>query len=118
MPSGAVGVSSLVQVRIQQALACETNATLNISRRSPYDDAPPLLTAIDARGIVECLQDNPRFHTLKIRYYSLHDDVAAVMDVLNVFRHGLPRCTSLTTVHFYQTGLGNEGLQRLLPVFL
>jgi hypothetical protein len=81
------------------------------------DDPPrlPLLTATDARHIVDCLGEGERpnnLDTLEIYNYDID-----TVPVLNVFGSGLPMCECLTTVSLVDTELGNAGLSRLRPAF-
>jgi Leucine Rich repeat len=103
--------SPLVRESIRNALADEAATTLHITAIFALTFTP--LTVTDAQCIIECLRNNPRFHALNLFRCFLHSNDA----VLNIFRDGLPTCTSLRTVILQRANLNNEDLDRLRPAF-
>jgi Leucine Rich repeat len=101
-----------VAAAIQAALANESKTGLYLHGHVDDDNDPRPLTAHDARIIVDSLRATTRIEDLTIWHFLLQDDAA-----LNVFRDGLPLCTSLTSLNLFDTRLGNEELEILLPAF-
>jgi Leucine Rich repeat len=99
-------VNPEVEADLQYALADASNTNLRIGGRGAS------LTAADARRIMEFAQANPQFICLEIDGYDINDAA-----VLNVFRDGLPLCTSITKVILDYTNLANAALQSLRPAF-
>jgi Ran GTPase-activating protein (RanGAP) involved in mRNA processing and transport len=100
-----------VEDDIQRALANASTTELSIA------DSGSNLTALAGMRIIDCLlqrDDNSsrRFDTLSIWLYHAQD-----VAVWQVFRHGLPLCTSLNKVKLQAMKLDNEGLEILRPAF-